>query len=287
MEYQSQVTDTTLHWSELEKWSELARRWTNYLPPFRPTVNDLKLFQDIIFNHFKDGMKINAMVLGATPEFRDLLYQLGASVTVVDQNPKMIEAMSRLRVYQSHEDIYIDDWFRFLTTKKRSFNLILSDLTQGNIPYIKQEEFFRIIAEALVPNGIFVDRAFTFRDRSKLYSADDEFMLFSELPVINLASINEMFFKCFCASDLMFELGMVDVQKIYALMRSKYNNPVISKYAMQMNLFLAPEATVWYYGKDWNQISQAYFRHLRLIAEIPAQEAVYRDIPFLLVSTPK
>lgn len=287
MDFQSQATNVFEHLSEIEKWSNIAKRWTNYLPPFRPTTNDLKLFQEITLTHLSSHLKINALVLGATPELRDLLFMLGASITIVDQNPRMVEAMSGLRVYTGHEDIYIDDWFQFLPTRKQSFDLIVSDLTQGNIPYDKQEDFFRLISEALVPGGLYIDRAFTFRDRSRLYIADEEFNRFSEMPVINIASINEMFYNCFCASDLLFRLGTVDVHAIYSHMRNELKSDVLKKYATLMNEYLAPEATVWYYGKDWNEVSKIYFRHLHLITEIPNHEEAYRGIPFILASNPK
>jgi hypothetical protein len=59
------------------------------------------------------------------------------------------------------------------------------------------------------------------------------------MPVINLLTLNDMFFKCIVASDFVFDIGKADSYKIYALM--KENGPVIKKCAELLEEYLAPE----------------------------------------------
>ena len=272
--------------SQIQKWSQLAKLWMNYLPPSRPSLKDLIIYKTEIRTHFAELNKVQALVLGATPELRDLLGELKTNVTVVDQNPYMINEMTRIRIYNNCESIIVDDWFDFLSKRKESFNLVVSDLTQSNIPYDKHEVFYKLISEVLVPGGIFIDRVYTYRDNSNLYTANNEFLCFSRNPSINLLSLNDLFVKCFLASDLVANSEKIDTDEITSAMRS-LGNLVLDKYANLIEEYLAPRGAIWYCGKHWMNISKKYFFHLNLLKDIPNEEPMYKNIPHILISTPK
>jgi len=273
-------------WSEFEKWSRLTKLWINYLPPSKPSLYDLNIYKALIRKYCLQINGMKALVLGATPELRDLLFELKADVSVVDRNPYMIEEMTRIRIYKNHEAVYIDDWFKYLPKNKYSFNLIVSDLTQSNIPYDMHDEFYQLVSNSLIPGGIFIDRMYTYRDNSKLYSATEEFVRFSKNPAINLLSLNELFINCFVASDLVAKLGRIDTHQIFMAMRNM-DNPILNKYAEQVEEFLAPDGAVWYCGKDWRKVSNIYFNHFKPIVEIQSKVPAYKGIPCILVTTPK
>ncbi len=270
-----------------EKWTTLARKWMFYLPPGRPSMNDLKTIQEVIRNRFSVFPKIEALILGATPEYRDLLYKLGAKVAVVDKNPDMIEAMSYLRVFESKEDIYVEDWFDFLPKYKDSFNLVMADFTQGNMHYDKHEEFYRLISNTLVKNGHLIERVLTFRNRSLVHSSTDLFNEFASSP-LNLITLNNMMFKLFFTSDLVCKWGMVDVDRMYEVIQERsVEFPGIQKFIDFMKEFIFGEGIVWYYGKEWSKISKNYFKYLRLVEEIPDTESVYNGFAYIIVTTPE
>lgn len=271
--------------SEMKKWSQLAKKWIYYLPPARPSTQDVASFRRIIRENLGQIPKPKALVLGSTPEFRDLLFEERATISVVDKNPHMIKEMNRLRVYKNPETLYVDDWFHFLPAHSHSFDLILSDLTQGNIPYPKQEEFYRIISQALVPGGVFADRFLIYRDLNKLYRADIEFKGFAK-SAINLFTLNEMLFKCFLGSDLTHKWQVCHFEQFYKYMQKNYSSPVLEKYITLMKKFLGSGAIVWHYGKDWAEISNVYFKYLKLVSEIPDTESVLRGIAIIMVSKP-
>lgn len=240
--------------NEKMKWSELSKLWLNILPPFRPNSKDLMEINGLITKHLQRKNNQNALVLGATPEFRDLLFKLNFKVVVVDQHPAMIQAMDSIRAYNNEEDIYGDDWFNFLPKNINRFDIILSDLTQGNIEYERQKLFYENIGNALKKNGLFIDRVLTYHNRNVLYNYNEEFKRFSESPSINLLSLNEMLFKCFTASELPFRFGKIDMRQLYEFVKNEYDNPVLNKYIHFMNILIAPEGIIWYYAKDWDVI---------------------------------
>lgn len=273
--------------TDVVKWSDIARKWINYLPPFRPTVIDILNYRKVVTEFLSERSRINALVLGATPEFRDLLHEMKASVSIVDHNPMMIKEMSELRVYDNKEALFVDDWFKFLKGRHQEFHVIMSDLTQGNVPFEWQEEYYQLISNALIPGGVFIDRVFAFRDRSQLFNADDEFLKASKASVINLHILNEVFYKCFCASDLLFEIGKVDMGKFYSIMRQDYNNPTLKKMASLLDKYIASEEAVWHSGKDWDEMSKTYFSHLHLVTEFTDTDPSFNGIPSIIVSKPK
>ena len=91
-----------------KKWTTLSQKWMFYLPPGRPSRTDLEVMAKVIRDRFPLSQGINALVLGATPEYRDLLHKMGANVSVVDRNPEMIQAMGQLRIFDSKEQIYVE-----------------------------------------------------------------------------------------------------------------------------------------------------------------------------------
>jgi len=195
--------------------------------------------------------------------------------------------MNKLRAYTNPENIIIGDWFDVLPRNKRTFDIILSDLTQGNVPFSQHADFYGLISDALTANGIFIDRLFVFRDRSQLFRADEELKHYSEMSVMNLSVLNEIFFKLCVASDLVFEQGMSDLHTFYSLLENHYNNPILRKCAELMEEYLAPDGAIWYFGKFWDEISPVYFQKLNLISESTDTESFYKGIPCILASKPK
>jgi len=270
-----------------EKWTTLARKWMYYLPPGRPSNTDLREIRGIIQRRLGASEKINALILGATPEFRDLLYTLDASVSVVDRNPDMIKATSYLRLFDSKEQIHGEDWFDFLPRNEGAFDLILSDFTQGNMHYDRQEEFYWLVSNALAPHGYFVDRVLTFRSQSLVYSSKDLLKHFANCP-LNLVTLNNVMFQLFFASDLTCQWEMVDVDRMFGVMeKHSEQDPGLRKFVTFMKEFIFGEGLVWYYGRDWTRISENYFKHLELVEEIPDTETVYAGFAYIIVSTAK
>ena len=98
------------------------------------------------------------MVLGATPELRDLLYELKCEVTIIDAAAAMVQAMTGLKKHRSApEKVVISDWIDN-PRKADYFDVIVGDIILANIPRQKQPEFLRGLARMLKPGGHFISR---------------------------------------------------------------------------------------------------------------------------------
>lgn len=270
------------------KWSTLAQKWMFYLPPGRPSFNDLRIIENKVkSNLLKERNRINALVLGSTPEYRDLLFKIGATVTVVDRNREMVEAMKCLRAFDSEEIYCIDDWFDFLPEHMNEYDLILADYTQGNIPYDKHVDFYHMISNALTRSGIFLERTLTFRDPSLLNSYRYLCEHFANSP-INLVTLNNIMSQLFFTSDLIGKWELVDVDRMFRVMDVEAKEfPGLRRFIHFMKEYIFGEGIFWYYGKNWSEISKSYFKYLKFVEEIPDTETAYRGFSYIIISTKK
>ena len=80
-----------------------AEKWAKTLPPSRPSRGDLDIYRKLISKYKEKKRPVKALILGATPELRDLLAYFKFEVTVADINPAMIQAMTSLKKSKSRE----------------------------------------------------------------------------------------------------------------------------------------------------------------------------------------
>lgn len=167
------------------QWKEMARVWAGYLPPSKPSRDDMKFYENYLKEYVKkSGTGIKALVLGATPEFRDLLSKHKINTTFVDINPDMVMAMTSLLKLSKNrkEKFVLSDWMH-MPFKKNSFDIILSDSAQDNIKYSEFNAFFRSMHEILKPNGYWFfgavnvnnDNQITFQQYVDLYKKTPTF----------------------------------------------------------------------------------------------------------------
>src|SRR5438552_17781697 len=111
-----------------DMWSHI-RTWWLVLPPSRPAAWQLARVRKEIRDVDRSAP---VGVLGSTPEFRDLLHELGfTNVLVFERNLHFHREVSKLRVYQNPETLVEGDWLETLGDKRGELSLILSDLTSG------------------------------------------------------------------------------------------------------------------------------------------------------------
>ena len=137
-------------------WKGFAERWDEYYTaPGRPTEDEKRIFLHYIK---KTGIKRpKALVLGATPELRDVLAKANADVTLIDINKKMIDEMTKLRKIRSRERKVVGDWLD-MPFEDRKFDIVMGDLVQGNIPRSKKDAFMKEIARVLKKEGYLISR---------------------------------------------------------------------------------------------------------------------------------
>jgi hypothetical protein len=88
-----------------EVWTGITKEWAVMIPPLRPSFGEITIYQRCLENIIgKKRKKIRALILGATPELRDLTARLGIDTTIVDVNPNMVRGMTELLEYSDGQE---------------------------------------------------------------------------------------------------------------------------------------------------------------------------------------
>jgi hypothetical protein len=221
-------------------------------------------------------------VLGTTVEYLDLVYQLGfRNVVCIDKSPAFRKAVTSLRWSPEYESLVVGDWLEVLPRHLREFDLILSDLTLGNIDYGQQREFAQRMAESLTYDGRVIDRILTYRSPSPSYQS--LFAYFVKRPT-NLVEANTFNARWLFCGERVRECELVDTSATYDWTAEAFSHPAIHQLLKQCTE-LSPRDVVWHYGRAWGRVSQEYFRGLRQVSEFPEpRSSVYRDWVFTSVA---
>jgi len=139
-------------------WDRALLQWDKYTSPFRPSCEDIKNYS-LIFNRLK--MKNRVLVLGATPEIREILSKFDSSIIIADFSFKMISGMIFFNksINETKEKWIKSDWMaldKFI--KNNYFDVIVGDLFLRNINPQLQLECLRKISRLLKKGGYLITR---------------------------------------------------------------------------------------------------------------------------------
>ncbi len=143
-----------------EQWKKMYSIWTKVTPPCRPSEQDIEIFEEAIKKRFGNTLsQRNALILGATTMFRDMLSKLQLPTVVFDINKEMIDALGSICVQSKRlETQTVGNWLTTTITQK--FDLILSDFSINNVPKDQWNTMLARINTWLTPDGIFINRSY-------------------------------------------------------------------------------------------------------------------------------
>ncbi len=138
-------------------WERQIDSWDQMISPIRPSKGDCKIYQDYLGR--KEGTE-RVLILGSTPEIRDLVAQFPKSkIYVADFSHQMISGMLKFtRHANPAREIWIkDDWLS-LFLPERSFDVIIGDLVLQQISPENEKVFLKKVSSLLKKDGIFISR---------------------------------------------------------------------------------------------------------------------------------
>ena len=130
-------------------WKQIADMWSTYFTsPSRLSKGEIEKYRLWLEQKKKNGAK-TALVLGATPEIREILYDLEYKTTIIDINLEMILAMnSQLKTKFTSETIIKSNWLEN-PLKSNFFDIIIGDAIFPNIPWGERKTLFLEIKRLL------------------------------------------------------------------------------------------------------------------------------------------
>jgi hypothetical protein len=136
-------------------WERNAKKWPSATPPWRPSPGDVAVYRR--FATAKAGGRV--LVLGTTPELRDLMADLGATPLLVDMSRAMYAATSSLvrRADPSKESWIEADWCE-ADLPPSSFDLVVGDMIWWGNSVATQRRLCEAIHFTLKPDGVLIGR---------------------------------------------------------------------------------------------------------------------------------
>lgn len=131
----------------------LAKTWNKYLPPIRPYYEELSIFKKYIKRFIENnGKKPNVLILGSTPELRDIVYEYDIIPTVVDFSKENYEGMSLLRRLAG-KDVFIEKNWLEITPDDGEFDFIFSEAAYNVLSETSAKQLYKKSANLLKKNG--------------------------------------------------------------------------------------------------------------------------------------
>ncbi len=243
--------------------------WQLVLPPNRPTESFLNSLRQNLLKSRSTNGKIRVAVLGSTPELVDVFQEFGsAQIYVFDKSRIFFERMSGLRSFSGPVTFVEGDWLQTLRFYQDQFRFIASDLTSGNVPYNRRDEFYSRIGESLISGGQFVDRILI--NSFPLERLDKLDRRYRDRP-LNLRTLNDFSSEYLFCSELTND-GMVDSTRFYELLIERFKqNERLRRFAIDA-VQVTPRDAKWFYGLSWSKLSSFYLRHFRYTLQLEDEQ---------------
>lgn len=246
--------------NDVNSWRNF-KSWQSVTPPSRPDNWQLSIIENELKKFSK---KSKIAVLGSTIEFRDLLAKLGYNnVFVFERNLSFYNYISNFSKFKCEETVVAGNWIDTLSEYRECFDVVLSDLTSGNIPYSVRNDFYRDISNSLVFSGIFIDRILT---KSCPFVPLDTLINKYEKTEITNQTVNS--FNCevlFCSTLLENPQKVVDTNMFYDYLIS-LNKPRITEF-VKACYEITPRNCIWWYSLDWKYELNIYKNHFNIKQE--------------------
>jgi hypothetical protein len=153
-------------------WDKIAKDYSKLIVPNRPSINDCRIYGEMVFETLKGVKRPKILVMGSTPEIRRMLYGLealqDAEVFCVDVSENMYVAMSGFIFNSPHfnETFLKRSWLK-TGFKEDFFDLVIGDEVICNVPTNLHEKLFAEISRILKKEGLWITRHNVFLEKDK------------------------------------------------------------------------------------------------------------------------
>lgn len=140
-------------------WEEISDDWENLKPPFRPSGEDLAHYKKLI--EFCAPRAKRILLLGSTPELRDMLGDIFEKIIVVDFSKFVMKSLSRfLKSDKKRNETLIQyRWEKLNFLFHDFFDIVIGDVVLDQFPPKEESIFLVSVRDILKRDGRFIMRA--------------------------------------------------------------------------------------------------------------------------------
>jgi len=162
-----------------KRWQKMGKMWQEFTEPGRPSKNDIFNYNLLVGAVLKGKKNPKVIVLGSTPEIRDMLYKYsiiqGAEVICVDMTVDMYKAMSQLTENKNKKERFIKANWIDTKLPSKTADVIIGDYVICNLSDEYQDLFLNEMKRLLSNNGYFITRSMFMGNSPKFKKAEDIF----------------------------------------------------------------------------------------------------------------
>ncbi|MBS3121761.1 class I SAM-dependent methyltransferase [Candidatus Woesearchaeota archaeon] len=219
-------------------------------PPRVPTSAELKFYE----NYLKEAKNLsdekitflrksagerkelekNALILGATPELRDLVLDSGFNCYSVELNKDVAEKLSEIMNNKGHprDKVIIGDWLEMDKKKKffDFFDIVLGDGSFINLATKEDnEKLARILSKVIVKGGYFVTRQVVWTDKFKPMQKNKLIEAFRKKEICWQDLFIELRFWTYKKECLNNKTYQYDAKKNFELINTDFKKGLLNK----------------------------------------------------------
>ena len=154
-------------------WKKIAYMWKKYFTvPSRISIAEVQKYKEWLSRLIAGKKGSKALVLGATPELRDTLTELGYFLYSIDINMDMFLAMDEILEHKDPNEVLIKANWLDNPLADNYFDVIVGDAVLPNIPWKERGHLLSEVERMLKPDGLFVTRAFCVPDEKRFATVD-------------------------------------------------------------------------------------------------------------------
>ncbi len=163
---------TKIGWTE-----KLAKEWRKYKPPSRPSYSEVRIYEYYIKKLPKDS---KILLLGSTPEIRDIAAKYKMNVMICDWSEEIYEALKLLMSKNNPLETFSkQDWRSMHFNGK--FDIVIGDAATTVVPYKDLDDVLNNISKNLKPDGVALQRIWV-RYKDRIHSLQDIVKIFNKKP---------------------------------------------------------------------------------------------------------
>ncbi|MEI7621312.1 MAG: hypothetical protein WCJ51_02135 [Candidatus Moraniibacteriota bacterium] len=147
---------------QMADWQKWSSYWKLLKAGSRPSQEDVKIIFDQISKHIKGIKNPNVVILGSTPEFREMCgifsAVYGAEVVCVELVDYMYKAMTQLLLQKNEkESVIFCNWLE-IKLPNNFADVVIGDLTEGNITAELLPKYYAEMNRVLKDDGKYIHR---------------------------------------------------------------------------------------------------------------------------------
>lgn len=143
------------------------REISHHTPVTKPTDSEISVFEKHLERLINGDGNPKILIIGFSPELRNLTAKLKLRTTVVANDLDAIERTSKLIKRKNENEQWLEGEITNLPFKRNAFDVIFGDHVISNIPPFNKEGFYKRIREILKRNGFIVMRSIVFTKTEK------------------------------------------------------------------------------------------------------------------------